>query len=518
MGTINIGRVRIGWKGTWSSATTYVSQDAVYYSGESFVAKLDVPTGTATTNTTYWQQIAQKGADGSDGTNGSDGSIGNTGAVGATGPQGTTGSVGPQGDAGATGATGPQGTTGTQGTQGTAGSTGSAGAAGATGAQGPSGATGDAGSDGANSTVAGPAGANGATGGTGNPFGGGSFTGNIYLGGNSITSVEDISVRDKIEHHGDTDTYMQYHAINQWRVVAGGSESLEVRQNVTNVKSLEINGNQVISTGRGLTNITGVDQATKDMFFANGIGEAPPVGLTFEPNFQVSQYATSTSGTLDLTGALGVDPNAAVWLLLVGGGAGGNNSLYQNNATWKFGGDGGGALMFVGSAQSMQGATYTIASTVGPNNNWQAGQMRPSTVNIASTTYSTNTAADRTLRVLSSTAMISTTGLQGQHFQFSASNSVPILTNITIGAGEAIDRNIFGKAYGGVDSGSVSNYTVKFAGGKAASIYGGSGGPAQSTFSGNGGNLNGNGNAPGGGGSGLGGGGAGGSLRLYWQT
>ena len=52
MGTLTIGRVRIGWKGTWSSSTTYVSQDAVYHSGETYVAKQDVPTGTATTNTT----------------------------------------------------------------------------------------------------------------------------------------------------------------------------------------------------------------------------------------------------------------------------------------------------------------------------------------------------------------------------------------------------------------------------------------------------------------------------------
>jgi hypothetical protein len=29
----------MGWQGTWSSGTTYVAQDAVYYSGETFVAK-----------------------------------------------------------------------------------------------------------------------------------------------------------------------------------------------------------------------------------------------------------------------------------------------------------------------------------------------------------------------------------------------------------------------------------------------------------------------------------------------
>ena len=115
MGTINIGRVRIGWKGTWSSTTTYVSQDAVYYSGETYVAKQDVPTGTATTNTTYWQKVAQKG------TNGTDGSDGATGPQGATGSTGATGAAGPQGPQGNTGAQGPQGNAGPTGSQGATG-------------------------------------------------------------------------------------------------------------------------------------------------------------------------------------------------------------------------------------------------------------------------------------------------------------------------------------------------------------------------------------------------------------
>ena len=38
----------------------------------------------------------------------------------------------------------------------------------------------------------------------------------------------DIYGCDQIFHHGDTDTYMQFHDANQWRVVAGGTERLEV--------------------------------------------------------------------------------------------------------------------------------------------------------------------------------------------------------------------------------------------------------------------------------------------------
>ena len=78
MGEIKIGRVRIGWKGTWDNLTAYVAQDAVYHQGETYVARIDVPAGTAITNTTFWELVAKKGEDGIDG---------------ATGPQGPAGGV-----------------------------------------------------------------------------------------------------------------------------------------------------------------------------------------------------------------------------------------------------------------------------------------------------------------------------------------------------------------------------------------------------------------------------------------
>ena len=39
---------------------------------------------------------------------------------------------------------------------------------------------------------------------------------------------DDIYVPDQIIHQGDTNTYMQFHAADQWRVVTGGTERLEV--------------------------------------------------------------------------------------------------------------------------------------------------------------------------------------------------------------------------------------------------------------------------------------------------
>jgi len=632
MGTINIGRVRIGWQGTWSSTTTYVSQDAVYHSGETFVAKQDVPTGTATTNTTYWQKVAQKGADGVDGTDGSDGAtgpqgatgatgpqgvagptgadgpqgpIGNTGAdgptgpqgstgptgadgpqgstgntgadgatgpqgaagptgatgpqgaagddgatgatgpqgpagptgatgpqgatgadgaTGATGPQGTTGAQGPQGDDGATGATGPQGTTGAQGPQGTAGSTGPAGADGATGPQGPSGATGAAGADGADSTVAGPTGPQGPAGPSGDPFGGGTFTGDVSFGGQSITSVEDISLRDSITHNGDADTYMQFHNNDEWRVVAGSTEGLEVRSGVTNAASLEVGGTSVITAARALQNLTGIDQTTKDMFYANDIGEAPPVGLTFEPNFASTPNATiSTSGTFTRTNYSGLDADDIIWMLLVGGGAGGNSSYYSGNTSWKFGGDGAGSMMIVGSAGSIDGTTFTISAGQGATGAWQSGAMQPSTITLGGSVKSTNTQSDRTCHVVQSTAITSTSGLQGNHFQFSANNSVPVLTGVTVPANSFgsttpnEQRNVWGTSIGAVSSNSDNNYFLDFGGGKGWTSYGGIGAGVVSTYSGNGASgAGGNGAVPGGGGSGIGGSGAAGSLRIWW--
>lgn len=43
----------------------------------------------------------------------------------------------------------------------------------------------------------------------------------------SIDSSGNLSIPGQIIHDGDTDTYMQFHNTNQWRVVVGGSEKIE---------------------------------------------------------------------------------------------------------------------------------------------------------------------------------------------------------------------------------------------------------------------------------------------------
>ena len=495
MAEIKIGRVRMGWKGTWNSTTTYVAQDAVYYDGETFVAKQDVPVGTATTNATYWQKVAQKGTNGQDGATGATGAtgpqgpqgiqgiqgetgpqgatgpqgpqgdigdtgpvgpqgpIGNTGPTGATGPQGPAGPTGPKGDTGntgatgaigpqgpqgstgptgavgpsgpapahnwssyslrfqnpngtwgaytnlrgatgATGATGPQGATGAQGPQGNTGATGATGPQGAvgpsgpapshawsgyslrfmnpngtwgaytnlrgaTGAQGPqgvqgeqgpqgnTGATGATGPQGIQGPVgdqgpigpqgpAGPQGATGPKGDTGNTGAQGStgpqgatgptpahqwsgtslrfyngtawgsyvnlkgdtgaqgpqgpqgvgFSGNVEMTGTLDMNNYDIYGVDQIFHHGDTNTYMQFHASDQWRVVTGGAERLEV--NNTQITSAEpIYAPSFHGSGSGLTGIS-TDRA--ELIFEGGALHSGYAATSFQFGVTGSNY------------------------------------------------------------------------------------------------------------------------------------------------------------------------------------------------------------------------------------
>jgi hypothetical protein len=66
----------------------------------------------------------------------------------------------------------------------------------------------------------------------------------LDMNNNNITDVEDIYLQDRIYHDGDTDTYIQFHAANEWRVVTGGTEMLEVNDSNVNISSdLNINGN-----------------------------------------------------------------------------------------------------------------------------------------------------------------------------------------------------------------------------------------------------------------------------------
>jgi len=69
------------------------------------------------------------------------------------------------------------------------------------------------------------------------------FTANQALDTTSNPSFNDLYIADQILHTGDTNTYMQFHANDQWRVVTAGAERLEVNNTqVTVANNLQVGG------------------------------------------------------------------------------------------------------------------------------------------------------------------------------------------------------------------------------------------------------------------------------------
>ena len=60
----------------------------------------------------------------------------------------------------------------------------------------------------------------------------------LNLGNGNLNTVQNIYLDDAIYSEGDTNTYMQFHAADQWRVVTGGSERLEVNNSAVTVDGL----------------------------------------------------------------------------------------------------------------------------------------------------------------------------------------------------------------------------------------------------------------------------------------
>src|ERR1039457_3704819 len=101
------------WRSAWSNATPYNLNDAVDYSGASYISLVANNLGNVpTTSPTDWSLLAQAGAQGATGATGTQGPQGPTGPTGATGAQGASGPLGPTGATGAQGVTGPTGPAG----------------------------------------------------------------------------------------------------------------------------------------------------------------------------------------------------------------------------------------------------------------------------------------------------------------------------------------------------------------------------------------------------------------------
>ena len=84
---------------------------------------------------------------------------------------------------------------------------------------------------------------------------------NLSLSGTTFNvsanpSFTDVYVADQIIHTGDTDTYMQFHSANQWRVVTGGTERLEVNNDTMTVAAtLSMNGHGITLGNNGISGV-----------------------------------------------------------------------------------------------------------------------------------------------------------------------------------------------------------------------------------------------------------------------
>jgi|9_EtaG_2_1085328.scaffolds.fasta_scaffold24788_3 hypothetical protein len=65
MATIDLGKIKIVWKGTYAGGTAYVVDEAVVHNGTSYICIANT-TGNAPPNNTYWNVLAQAGTNGTD--------------------------------------------------------------------------------------------------------------------------------------------------------------------------------------------------------------------------------------------------------------------------------------------------------------------------------------------------------------------------------------------------------------------------------------------------------------------
>jgi hypothetical protein len=71
MATVNLGSIKFKWKGTYAGGTAYTIDDVVSYNGSSYIC-IQASTGNLPTDTSYFEQMSQKGSDGTNGTDGTD--------------------------------------------------------------------------------------------------------------------------------------------------------------------------------------------------------------------------------------------------------------------------------------------------------------------------------------------------------------------------------------------------------------------------------------------------------------
>ena len=67
MATLNLGRIKPVFRGAYAGGTAYVIDDIVTSGGETFIC-IQASTGNATSSTSHWTKLAEKGTNGTNGT------------------------------------------------------------------------------------------------------------------------------------------------------------------------------------------------------------------------------------------------------------------------------------------------------------------------------------------------------------------------------------------------------------------------------------------------------------------
>jgi len=142
----------------------------------------------------------------------------------------------------------------------------------------------------------------------------------------NVTIPVDMTIADQIIHQGDTNTYMQFHAADQWRVVTGGSERLEVNNSQTTVnQNLDVVGT--------------VDLRSDNNTAARYVHLPRGGGITFYGDAGASHSITSRNRTGSVADDLNISSYGAVYIHLDknnNNSSGADFQIWKNNVTQLF--------------------------------------------------------------------------------------------------------------------------------------------------------------------------------------
>lgn len=195
------------------------------------------------------------------------------------------------------------------------------------------------------------------------PTTGGTFTGNVSFGNSYITDVQGITVDDYVRSTGDTNTYLQFHAGDQWRVVTGGTERIEV-----NNSGIRLNNSWYLPTSGGVAGQVLTSNGTGVAYFADAGGGLDETTASTSSTTQtaIATYSATTYGSAKLlvTAKRGTDRQMSEILIVHNGttaSATEYGQIYTNGSLVAYDVDiSGGNIRLLATANSATTTNYTI--------------------------------------------------------------------------------------------------------------------------------------------------------------